>query len=200
VTEIQQNRWDQLVRRSANIVGGGSQVNDTLNELFPVLDVERVPGELLFLGGTRIAFGSARQLAVAARFSRVELFNPAGSRNLIAVTRAIISSTANTVIRWQLGSTQLGGDVGNSALRDTRTGVVVLPIGVVMNEDTAGGIAAFGQMLILADTPYTLEDENTIAVLFPGTGIQVVGAVANVEVNCTFYWRERVFEPSETNF
>jgi len=200
MTEIQQNRWDQLIRRAAGIVGGGSQVNDTLNELFPVLDVESVPGELLFLAGTRLALGSARQLAVAARFSRVNLNNPAGSGNLIAITQAIISTTADTVIRWSFDTSQLGGTLANSSLRDTREGFAVDPVGEVRNEDTAGGIAGFGQMVVLANSPFVLKDENTIGVLFPGTTFQVVGAVANVEVNCTFYWRERVFQASEQVF
>jgi len=200
MTEIQQNRWDQLIRRAAGIVGGGSQVNDTLNELFPVLDVESVPGELLFLAGTRLALGSARQLAVAARFSRVNLNNPEGSGNVIAITQAIISTTADTVIRWSFDTSQTGGTLANSALRDTREGFAVDPVGEVRNEDTAGGIAGFGQMLILASSPFVLKDENTIGVLFPGTTFQVVGAVANVEVNCTFYWRERVFQASEQVF
>ena len=200
MTEIQQNRWDQLIRRAAGIVGGGSQVNDTLNELFPTLDVENVPGELLFLSGTRLAFGSARQLAVAARFSRVNLNNPAGSGQLIAITQAIISTTADTVVRWSFDTSQLGGTLGNSALRDTREGFVVNPIGEIRNEDTAGGIAGFGQMVVLASSPFVLTDQNTIGVLFPGTTFQVVGAVAQVEINCTFYWRERVFQESERVF
>ncbi len=45
--ELQQNRYDQLIRRVGGIIGPGSKVVEALGELFPVIDVENVPGELL---------------------------------------------------------------------------------------------------------------------------------------------------------
>ena len=56
--EVQQNRWDQLIRRVSGSIGPGSRVSETLSELLPVMDVERVPGELLRLMGTDVAMAS----------------------------------------------------------------------------------------------------------------------------------------------
>jgi len=65
VTELQQNRYDQLLRRVGDLKGPGSKVNDVLQELFPTIDVENVPGELLFLMGTHIGLGVLPSPAVS---------------------------------------------------------------------------------------------------------------------------------------
>ncbi len=200
MTEIQQNRWDQLVRRAANVVGGGSQVNDTLNELFPVMDVENVPSELLFLAGTRLCMGSSRQVALAANVNLVQLFNPVGSQNIITLTSVYVSSDVAQIFEWQPGGSAFTNNVGNTVLRDLRTGVTVVSVGQVRNQQQAGSLASFNQVRLLADETLKITDPNDIGILFPGNGMSFATTTQNTDLIVNFMWRERVAEPAELNF
>jgi len=198
VTEIQQNRWDRLIRRAAGIVGGGSQVNDTLNELFPVIDVERIPGELLALSGWRLGMCSAQLTVSAGETNHHQLFNPLGSQALIVVTRVnFVSRTQTTSFRF---STFLGAQqtlAGNERRRDTRAGTLA---NLVAQQRTDQNLVSGGldfRIRTLVDVEGSLTDDNGVAILFPGTGLTCsVEAVAQL-TTVSFMWRERIFEPSE---
>jgi len=199
VTEIQQNRWDQLVRRVSNVVGGGSQVNDTLNELFPTLDVERVPLELLYLSGWRIGFGAANQPAVAAMFSNCQIFNPQGSSLLLVPTQIFIMCSAASLIRYNIVNTALT-TIGNSKQRDTRVGIDEQIIGTVNNQVTAGGQPSFGLIRTEANITFEFSDQDGLCVLSPGSGLQFATGAVNQELIISVLWRERTAEPAEVNF
>ena len=198
MTEIQQNRWDRLVRRVAGIVGGGSQVNDTLNELFPTIDVENVPGELLALANMRLGMVSGRLAASVAEFNHHQIFNPANSGTLIVITQvAAFSDAGDTVWRFSNFQPALATLAGNERPRDTRRGVLAELTGQHRTDQTAasGGLDFRVRSLAL-DTVF-VKDDNGISILFPNTGLTVVSQVLNQDSTVAFMWRERAFEPSE---
>ena len=86
MTELQQNRYDRLLRRVGGLIGAKSMVNDALGELFPMLEVENVPGELLALLGTQLGWCSASLGPSVGNFNHHQLFNPADSGVVITVT------------------------------------------------------------------------------------------------------------------
>jgi len=197
VTEIQQNRWDQLVRRAANIVGGGSQVNDTLNELFPVLDVENVPAELLVLGGVSICQGGGVVLSGATEGTYAQLFNPVGSSVLITITSVRAAFTATTTARWGTAEPERGVPQDTELFRDTRRLLPNQPAGTVNEESEVALATATNQTRILANEQLIITDPNDVAVLAPGTGFEIGSSTGAMTMTYQFYWRERVAEPSE---
>jgi len=200
VTEIQQNRYDQLVRRVANVVGGASQVNDTLNELFPTIDVENVPIELFALMGTTVATAGSLLVISAGDINKHQLFNPADSGALLVVTSIIVNCSVAT--RWELALTSaaLADDVGNVVRRDTRKGIADLVVGQNRSEQSAAGLAAHVQVRLEANVAYKFEDPDDLFVLFPGDGLTGAPVTAAQQTLCQFFWRERAFEPAEDNF
>jgi len=201
MTEIQQNRYDRLVRRVANIVGGGSQVNDTLNELFPVIEVERVPGELLALMGTRIAWGRGDRTGDAGERAQLQLFNPDGSGTLISVSSMYLVSTAINTISWAIGTAPFTTLTTAGGLRDTRLRIPTTnrAVGEMRTQSSAVPVGGENEIRVLANVPFKISDENTIAVLTPGHGLNVEVTANATRLIASFNWRERVAEPAELN-
>jgi len=198
VTELQQNRYDQLLRRVGDLKGPGSKVNDVLQELFPTLDVENVPGELLFLMGTRIGWAGTAKSPTAGKKSGIQLFNPSGSGYLVTISSVLLSSNGPGALLFGHSTTALATNTGIPRIRDTRVGVG--PSGVAelrTSPDAAGPIG--GTMRIENDVSFMLTDPNSITVLAPGSGMNVIGAVDD-SLNVTFFYRERIAEPSELTF
>ncbi len=200
MTEIQQNRWDQLVRRAANIVAPGSMVSDSLNELFPFIDVETLNLELQYLGTWRPAFGSHGFAASVGNLNHAQLFNPADSGMIVVPTRVDINVAAIMTFRYimQVGPILTSAIVGQ--VRDTRTGIADRPVGQIRFEQKAGGLAAVGQVLVRANVTFTFEDPRGLFVLIPGTGVTFATTTTNVASGLNFWWKERVAEPAELNF
>jgi len=198
VTELQQNRYDQLLRRVGDLKGAGSKVNDVLQELFPTIDVENVPGELLFLMGTRIGWASAAKAPTAGKKAGVQLFNPAGSGQLITISSVSFGTSANGNMSYGIVITALGTNTGVPRLRDARVGVG--PSGVSELRTSADAVALLsGEIRLNANAMYLLTDPNSVCVLSPGTGMTVVGSV-DQSIFISFNYRERVAEPSELTF
>lgn len=199
MTEIQQNRWDQLVRRVSGIVGGGSQVNDTLNELFPFLDVETNKGELQALAGTGIAWGRILAGPTVGENSRGQLFNPVGSSKIITVTTVSIRGAAAD--NFELGTLEvaLASLSAVARFRDTRFGSVLVPVAQLRTDTNVGATPATFSVAAGTSPSLLLTDANDIAVLTPGFGLVVSASTANVGIRVGFVWRERVAEPSELN-
>lgn len=200
MTEIQQNRYDRLMRRVTNVVGGGAEVYDTLGELFPVLEVEPVLGELLALMGTRLGFGNAIIAAGVGVTPQLQLFNPAGSNTIVTVTNVIVSAAVDQGLSWSLDSTAFTtlltrGSLRDTRLRETAANATVAEIRV---QTSAVPIGAAGAAFIAARRPFQLLDENDICVLSPGFGLEFEGTVQTT-LQATFYWRERTAEPAEVN-
>jgi len=198
VTELQQNRYDALLRRVGDLKGPGSKVNDVLQELFPTIDVENVPGELLFLMATKIGWASTGKAPTAGKKAGVQLFNPAGSGHLLTVSTMWISGDATQNFTWGIVITALGTNTGVPRLRDGRIGVG--PSGITQLRTSADAVSLVsGQARLLAGTTLPITDPNSVAVLSPGTGLSVIGAVDGI-INVSFAYRERVAEPSELLF
>lgn len=200
MTDLQQTRYDRLIRRVGGLLGPGSKVSEVLGEVFPTIDLERVPGELLFLMGTRIAYGGAFQASIAAEFSKVQIFNPAGSGKLITVTTMTAVVAAAQEIRWDISSIALMSAVGNGRIRDTRVSTDDIPTGQIRIDTSVGRTTLTGVSFLAGNAPFILHDENGIAVLTPGTGFEVGNNNAAQDLRATFYWREREALDSELNF
>lgn len=200
MTEIQQNRWDQLIRRTANIVSPGSMVADALNELFPVLEVETNHAELLLLSGWHIAMGAINHPALAANLNHVQLFCPADSRTILVCTRVDLRASGTQEIRYAMSVAPLTDSVANNGFRDGRLAVATPPVGQVRSVQQVGGIPLVGSYLVVPNITSTIRDENGVFVLTPGTGITFATTVVNISSIFTFHWKERVAEPAELNF
>lgn len=198
--EVLQNRWDQLIRRVSASVGPGSRVSETLTELFPVIDVERVPGELLLLGGTRLSSGASQITGAAGQSGRLQVFNPAGSNQIITVTSVVVSTTANDQIRIATSNTALTTGVGTEIFRDRRLPLTGRPTGQIRSDSLVA--LADGHLLVrvLASDNFSLEDENGLAVLPPGSGYEVGSQTNQIALTVSFLWRERAAEQSELSF
>jgi len=195
---IQQNRYDQLIRRVAGIVGPGSKVSNAIGDLFPMIDVENVPGELLALMGTRLAWMGTNQPAFAGLVNITQLFNPADSGHLITVTRIDVASQSTQLIVMGLVTveqTALGGE----QFRDGRFELATPPVGQVrIGTQVAPGPVNW-QFLVGAFNPHIVQEDNGICVLPPGVGLQITTANQNTSLFTGYLWRERPAEQSELN-
>lgn len=198
--ELQQTRYDQLIRRVGGIVGPGSKVSEALSELFPVIDVENVPGELLWLGGTRIGMGAATVTAAAGETPRIQVFNPVGSNKIATVTQALFFSTVTSIARLAITSTPLTTGTGTELMRDTRRGVAQRPVCQIRSDSTVAFTDANIFTRALANTNIFIKDDNGVVVLLPGTGFEVGNEARATSLFATFFWRERDALESETLF
>lgn len=199
MSEILQARYDQLVRRVANLVGPGSKVNDVISELIPVVDLERVPMELLRLGGIRSGVAGAMNAAGAGQFQSTQLFNPVDSNVIATVTSVFLSVDVGATVLFNVDLGSVGVQLPNAPqLRDNRevfpnqptcqlfqTGALVAPI----NAD--------GQFRAFDDHMWHMHDPNGIAVLAPGGGLAFGLGESSKILWTTFLWRERSAEASE---
>lgn len=200
MSEIQQNRYDQLLRRVADLKGPGSKVGWAIGDLLPVLDVETIPAELLLLSGSRQCWGNL-QLAAggAANFSICQLQNPVDSGAIIRIQHIYARSDFDRLIN--IGPTQntLNQAQGVEAFVDSRVfgqGTVAQIQGA--NNNLATG-STFLQFQVLADRGVHLQIPEGLAVLAPGGRIEVSVETANVQLFTSFVWIERPAQPSELN-
>jgi len=198
MADLQQTRYDKLIRRVANIVGAGAIVTETLQEVFPVLDLENVPIELLVLGGWRLAWRGTNNAGVSAQDRASQLFNPAGSGLIMSLERVDISSDTTQIFALRLDTTALSSSNGFGQFRDARAGDPI-------TDAAAGNTRIQGNLTItansaihsLADTPLTLGGHRDVCVLMPGNGFTVGTTVKNTRLTVTYWWRERVAEAAE---
>ncbi len=196
--EIQQTRYDRLLRRVAGIIGPGSKVGEVLTELFPVLDVESVPSELLFLAGTRTAFGGGTITGAAGETAKMGLFNPAGSNTIITLTKVYAAcQTASETFRWGFNVNELSGIISTQQFTDTRNPIANLPVGRVASESAVALANATGQTRTATNVVLLLKNSNDLGVLRPGIGFEIGLTGTTRQLFVTFYWRERTMETSE---
>jgi len=175
-------------------------VTETLSELFPVIETENLPAELLFLGGWLTGMGTAIQTETVGQTSRVQVFNPAGSGKIAVLTDVHILSVEAAAIRidWQVNSTPFPA-IFTGTVRDAHAGV---PQGTALATGTlaTGNTVAAGTFTIADSTTFHFHVDNGIAVLAPGSGVEFGTNLDNRELHATFFWRERVALPSELSF
>lgn len=198
-TELQQNRYDAIMRRVGDLKGPGSKVAEVLAEVFPVVELESLPAELFALGGTVLGFGGAVRSPNIGNFGRIQLFNPIDSGKITTVTSANISINTNDGLRWGVVNAALTSGISTQRNRDQRFGFITLPTSQVRTDSTIAAAPATGQIDLLATTPFVLNDPNGLAVLPPGFGFEVSPLTIDIAMRAIFYWRERVAEPSELN-
>jgi len=200
VATIQQNRWDQLIRRVAGLIGPGSKVNNTIGDLFPMLDVENLPGELYLLAGTKIAYGGRSVLGAAGQFPRFQLFNPVDSGVIATITSITVATTTAQEILLTQTTTAESTDSNNQRVRDFRVGLASEPTCILFFASEAAALGATLIFRLSSNVTFRLTDPNGICVLAPGTGLTVSAGTVATRMLVNFFWRERVAEQSELNF
>jgi len=200
-SELQQNRYDQLIRRVGGIVGPGSKVSEALTELFPIIDVETLKAELQVLSGTHLAFGGVRTPAVAAQFSSLQLFNPAGSGLILTLTEVRLSTSTASEVRIAFESATRGALALNGLFGDSRLGITPLATGQVFFANNVALTPNQGRVKCNANVDETIiYNPNGNWVIAEGTGLTFGMETANGLLQGNFLWRERVAEKSELNF
>jgi len=198
--DLQQARYDQLVRRVGALYGGGSKVTEVLPELFPVLDLENLPMELRLLAGWRSAMIAVQRLAGVGDVVSANLFNPVGSGIIAVVERVFWRLNATDDVNITIVQSQLSGGFTKGLFRDSRLGGDRLS---TLGATTQTGVATTGILTLVspADVLHRLEDDRGLFTLSPGNGLQIgYKVVTNKLLVVNFMWRERTAEQSELNF
>ncbi len=199
-TELQQARYDQLLRRVGDLKGPGSKVSEVLTELFPVISVEDVPLELMVLQGWRAAMISVGRTAAVAQVVATNLFNPVGSGVIAVVERILWRNTVSDTIEFDIVQNTLTGGQTKGLFRDSRLGGDRLSTLFATSQTGVGTDAILG-IFTVGDVESELADRNGLFVLSPGNGVQVgQAATTNETLVVNYLWRERTAEPSELSF
>lgn len=199
MNELQQNRYDTLLRRVGGLIGPGSKAGEILGEVFPMLDVETDKGDLQLLGQTYSCMGGGEQTGAAGEAPRAQLINPANSGMLITITKVQIATLATATIRYGRRDIPISATIATQIFRDFRVPIVNLPVGSIHEVSSVALANATGQFRLLGNTPYDLIDPNAVAILAPGTGFEIGTGTLVATIHYTFWWRERVAERSELN-
>jgi len=199
VGEIQQGRYDHLLRRTTAQVGGGSKVGNALEDLFPVLEVENCPSELLRAVGWTLGAGQSDQLPAAGTRAAIQIFNPAGSGHLVVVTKVAVSTSAAAGIAQGPSFDALVTTSTAGQQRDTRATVLRQTVALIQEQDD-GLVANLYFLFVSANVTHILEDPNDVAVLSPGTGWRITTIANDIRLRASFLYRERVAEPEELDF
>lgn len=197
--ELQTARYDNLVRRLGGLLGPGSKVTETLSELFPVVETENLPSELLYLGGWVLGMNTAITSGLAGQHSKAQVFNPVGTGKIAVVTDCWFDSITAQVIEWQINATPFAGIV-TGATRDTHESFTEGTAVATGATTSAVPTPQAGRFRIQANETFHFHADQNIAVLAPGSGIEFGCETQATTFNATFFWRERVALPSELNF
>jgi len=200
MADLQQTRYDKLIRRVANIVGAGAIVTETLQEVFPTIDLENVPAELMVLGGWRLAHRGTDITAAAGKKTASQLFNPVDSGQVIVLTQAIISVSPGDTVGLRLDTTPLTSSNGFGQYRDARAGDPITDAAVGNTRiDIDLVITPLSEIIINVLDPFVLKDDNGVAVLMPGNGFTIGNQANAARLAVTYFWRERTLEAAELN-
>ncbi len=196
---LQTARYDNLIRRTGGLLGPGAKVTETLSELFPVMETENLPAELLFLGGWITGMNTVIVNATVGETSRTQVFNPVGSGKIAVLTDVHFTNGGSAqTIDWQINETQLAA-LATGITRDTHAG---FSVGTALGTSTlsTGNTPRAGTFIVTGNSTFVFHVENGIAVLAPGSGVEFGTNGDNVTLAATFFWRERIALDSELNF
>lgn len=196
---INQGRYDRLLRRTTAQVGPGSKVGNALEDLFPVLEVENAPIELLRASGWVVGMGQIFATSAVGTTPAHQLFNPPNSSKLVVLTHLSFVATAAVVIRYGPAFVALTDASIPGAQRDTRDGQIRSTVALLQREDD-GVASTFAMRRLAASVQQEIFDQNGLAVLAPGSGFVLTSATTNVNLGTSWLWRERVAEPEELDF
>jgi len=198
-TPLQITRYDRLARRLMGLVGEGSIVTSVLPDVFPVIDVEDMQTDGWVLAGWNLCFGF-ESILDAVLSVEVALENLVGSNMLVVIEKIDVSSTGNSLMAFgtNTAGTVLTGTSNNfHQTRDTRVPGTRRPVTTV-TEGTAIPFSPFGRIRCPANQAVQIEAPKGVYVLAPGQMFVVQNTQANVQTDVTYWWRERLIEPSET--
>ncbi len=197
--DLQQTRYDQLVRRVGGIIGPGSKVAEALPELFPMIDVENVPGKLLLLGGTRLCMGRTSTAGGGAGNFGIHLLrNNAGSGVVATLTALVVGFGVGS--NFNLGPTENSGTPGGTrAFVDGR--VFGEGTALITQQDNNSLVTGslFGTITADAQGFVYFEVPKALGIITPGNAFSVSNATANEALRVTWFWRERQALESEFN-
>jgi len=192
--EIQVGRYSALLHKLLDMKEGAP--SPTLaTDIFPVMVLETDRPEWKFLAGERLCFMRWYDNATAGEYSVIGIRNPAGS-GVLLVTESILVAP-NAAGDWSMGirgnTTVDATNPGRT--RDTRTAAQTTTGQII--ELTQVGVPAYPmyQGSILANDPWLFE---VPVVLTPGWELVIWPGAQNVSMECSFAWRERPLESSET--
>lgn len=196
--EIQQTRYDRMVRRVTGIIGPGSKVAQVITELFPMINVEDPPAELMILGGTSLAFRGTDIAAAGGLSNASQLANPIDSGKVITVTQVLIHLSVTTLAIVTLAHPLLANSNGFGEFRDSRSAAPGGGAAVGNTRIETGAVVNPGfEVEVQATLSFSLRDDNAIAVLLPGDQLTIATNVTNLRLAVAYFWRERVLEQSE---
>lgn len=200
MSQLQQTRYDQLLRRAGDLKGPGSKVSEVLSEVFPTFDVENLTPEMLGLAGWRPAWQSTERPVQAVQNSASQLQNPAGSGMLVVVTQIAMRIDSASFVQIEIDTTTFGTPVAG-LFRDSRFGT---PRSTAATVASADNIAVGGGLRwrLEPDSPSmkTIRDDNGLVTLAPGTNLSIGTITNNRLLTVNYFWRERIAEPSELAF
>ena len=183
-----------------NLVGEGALVTGVLPDVFPTIDVESLETDGWALSGWRPAWGGAAILGAAGERPHIQLFNPVGSEMLTVIEQIMISSNAAGRVEFNIHDAQLATNEVSERWRDRRFPTLNFPVTQVKEESIVGTpIVAPLNIRVLANVTVVIEPPKGIMVLAPGTGVAFSQAANAVELDVSFFWRERPADPAELN-
>jgi len=195
---LQTGRLENLIRRWGSIKGGGSVLSETLGDVFPVLDLENLPPELLLPAGISMVSGSVSATGGVGDLGGVGILNLAGSGMILTLTKFHVKTAAVQGISCGL-RTPRTPDI-NTRNMDSRSAQNFNGAARLFSEAATGG--ALGNFII--DTQADIDREVTvphgICVLAPGGTFQLTASITNTLIRATFWAYLRLAEPSELSF
>jgi len=111
----------------------------------------------------------------------------------------LISSGNTQAFTFGLSTVALTTNTGAPRFRDGRVDPGPSGVSQVRTDSNAGGTLP-GTIVALSNTVVSVGDVNGVCVLSPGVGLNVIAGATNTICRVTFFYRERVAEPSELTF
>jgi len=194
-TPLQSTRYDRLVRRVMNLVGEPAIVTGVLPDVFPVIELENLPPELLALTGWKLGTQNTDLAPGAGNIANSIIRNPPGSGQMTVVESALVWTSTSGEINWSLLPPDVGTFDSRLVFRDRRfTGDLATEV-----RDLVAGVAGLvhGKIHTANNAQVEIAPVNGLAVLFPGDALAFRTVTVNVRLTVTYFARERPFEQSE---
>jgi hypothetical protein len=201
---IQQVNWLNRGRKAAGAKGPAqADLLEDLGQNVQVADLDRFDFD--FLGGVKDMVMPFSAGAVAAQFTQISIFNPAGSGVLGFLDfMELFANTVTMLCTEGIISADPGAGLGAQFTPyhfDQRFGATVPAVGDISSFICRQGTLAapvtgniVGRVLTVFNV---LSAYPRRIVLAPGTGYTIIGNVVNQAFTGNIWWRERVAESGE---
>lgn len=139
-------------------------------------------------GSAMVGYGAAGP--VAAQFSRVQLWNPAGSGvRLVIEAATLVGSSAAEGAYFYFGTVALATLAGNGIAK--RSSIATAAVGQVRTDTTATGVSGNGLITLLIQGGQSFTNKfNEPIILDPGYGVMAWSTAANDAMGIGFEWYE----------